>query len=339
MEQLTILQNATPAQQEAAAMHYEIIEAAKSAVNSLLNLGRLLKRMRDTGRYKDLGFETFAAYTDAAVGIRQRQAYNYIQVVETLPARLIEENAAAGVTKLALLAKLAPQDREEVAGETLANITVAELQRLVEEKNGLAQQLSLFQATATPAVVEVEAVEIDIEEAKRQAAEEARQEMKRAWAEEKKKLETEKAEAVNSATLKAEKAAAAEVRKAKEEAKKAAAEETARQVEKARREAAQEAAKAQEEKDKAQLERAAQEAREAQQRAEQLAKGMELNSTPDGVKFAMLFEDVQAKAAAMVQLAEELEQKGQAKEAVKYRRAIAGALRALADQAEGSDND
>lgn len=46
--------------------------------------------------------------------------------MEKLPAQLIEENAAAGVTKLALLAKLGPQDREEVAGD-LANITVTEL--------------------------------------------------------------------------------------------------------------------------------------------------------------------------------------------------------------------
>lgn len=58
------------------------------------------------------------------MGIKQRQAYNYIQVVESLPARLIEENAAAGVTKLALLAKLNPEEREDLTGEALANITV-----------------------------------------------------------------------------------------------------------------------------------------------------------------------------------------------------------------------
>ena len=67
---------------------------------------------------------SFAEYTEAAVGIKQRQAYNYIQVVESLPARLIEENAAAGVTKLALLAKLNPEEREDLTGEALANITV-----------------------------------------------------------------------------------------------------------------------------------------------------------------------------------------------------------------------
>lgn len=59
MEQLAILNNVaglTAEQQEAAAMHFEIVQAAKTAVNSLLDLGRKLKRMRDSGRYKDLGF-------------------------------------------------------------------------------------------------------------------------------------------------------------------------------------------------------------------------------------------------------------------------------------------
>lgn len=175
MEQLAILNNVaglTAEQQEAAAMHFEIVQAAKTAVNSLLDLGRKLKRMRDSGRYKDLGFASFAEYTEAAVGIKQRQAYNYIQVVESLPARLIEENAAAGVTKLALLAKLNPEEREDLTGEALANITVAELKKLVEERDAMAQQLSIFQ-TEPEAVAEVEAEPIDPDEIRRQAEEEA----------------------------------------------------------------------------------------------------------------------------------------------------------------------
>ena len=182
MEQLAILNNVaglTAEQQEAAAMHFEIVQAAKTAVNSLLDLGRKLKRMRDSGRYKDLGFASFAEYTEAAVGIKQRQAYNYIQVVESLPARLIEENAAAGVTKLALLAKLNPEEREDLTGEALANITVAELKKLVEERDAMAQQLSIFQ-TEPEAVAEVEAEPIDPDEIRRQAEEETRQQVAQA---------------------------------------------------------------------------------------------------------------------------------------------------------------
>ena len=138
MEEMQLtLAGETQEQAEAIGLHYEIMSAAQTAASSLLDLGRKLKRMRDTGRYKALGFATFGDYTEQAVHIRQRQAYTYINVVEKLPAQLIEENAAAGITKLALLSKLGPQDREEVAGE-LANITVTELQALIYEKNGLA---------------------------------------------------------------------------------------------------------------------------------------------------------------------------------------------------------
>ena len=201
MEQLAILNNVaglTAEQQEAAAMHFEIVQAAKTAVNSLLDLGRKLKRMRDSGRYKDLGFASFAEYTEAAVGIKQRQAYNYIQVVESLPARLIEENAAAGVTKLALLAKLNPEEREDLTGEALANITVAELKKLVEERDAMAQQLSIFQ-TEPEAVAEVEAEPIDPDEIRRQAEEETRQQMAAAFAEERTQLEAKHKAAMSSA--------------------------------------------------------------------------------------------------------------------------------------------
>ena len=192
MNQLTILPNATPEQQEAAAMHFEIVQAAKAAVNSLLDLGRKLKRMRDSGRYKDLGFSSFAEYTEAAVGIKQRQAYNYITVVESLPARLIEENAAAGVTKLALLAKLNPEEREDLTGDALANISVADLKKLVEERDAMAQQLSMFQeAQRVETVADVDAIPsepVDVEEIRRQAAEETRRQLEKEFQNERAKL-------------------------------------------------------------------------------------------------------------------------------------------------------
>lgn len=82
-KQLTLVGNETPEQAEAIGLHYEIVSAAQAAASSLLDLGRKLKRMRDSGKYKALGFETFGDYTEQAVHIRQRQAYTYISVVET----------------------------------------------------------------------------------------------------------------------------------------------------------------------------------------------------------------------------------------------------------------
>lgn len=337
MEQLAILNNITSMtveQQEAAAMHFEIVQAAKAAVNSLLDLGRKLKRMRDSGRYKDLGFSSFAEYTEAAVGIKQRQAYNYITVVESLPARLIEENAAAGVTKLALLAKLNPEDREDLTGDTLANITVAELKKLVEERDAMAQQLSIFQAEPE-AVAEVEAEPIDADAIRQQAEEETRRKLEAEFAEERAKLEAAHAAAINEATLKAEKAAAAKVRKAKADAKQKAQAETEKQVAQARREAAQEAAAQQEAKDRAALVQAQQAEAEARERAEAMAKQMEAASDEDGVRFCLLFEQLTEKVDAMRELADTMREKGKADQAGKFMGALRGALADVLADLEG----
>ena len=86
---------ATPEESAALALHYEIATAARTAADSLLDLGRKIKRMRDTNGYKALGFETLGDYTKTAIGLNQRQAYNYIAVVEKLPAQLVEQNAVA----------------------------------------------------------------------------------------------------------------------------------------------------------------------------------------------------------------------------------------------------
>lgn len=339
MEQLAILNNITSMtaeQQEAAAMHFEIVQAAKTAVNSLLDLGRKLKRMRDSGRYKDLGFSTFAEYTEAAVGIKQRQAYNYITVVESLPARLIEENAAAGVTKLALLAKLNPEDREDLTGDTLANITVAELKKLVEERDAMAQQLNLFQQEEqAESVAEVEAEPIDADAIRRQAIEETRQQMAAEFAEERAKLEAAHAAEINEATLKAEKAAAAEVRKAKADAKQKAQAETEKQVAQARREAAQEAAAQQEAKDRAALVQAQQAEAEARERAEAMAKQLAAGSDEDGVRFFLLFEQLTDKVDAMRELAATMQEKGKTDQASKFMGALRGALADVLADLEG----
>lgn len=158
---------ATPEESAALALHYEIATAARAAADSLLDLGRKIKRMRDTNGYKALGFETLGDYTKTAIGLNQRQAYNYIAVVEKLPAQLVEQNAAAGVTKLALLAQLTDGERQQVVAETdLQDVTVKELQEKIkelEEKNsGYAEQLCLLQSTTQP-----EADELTEEQQKR----------------------------------------------------------------------------------------------------------------------------------------------------------------------------
>lgn len=325
MDQLTIIPGATPEQQQAVAMHYEIVEAARQTANSLLELGRKLKRMKDSGLYKTLGYESFGDYTEQAVGIRQRQAYNYISVVESLPARLIEENAAAGVTKLALLSKLGPEDREEVAGD-LANITVKQLEQLIAEKKSLEEQLSIFQqeAEAEPEP----APEVDTEAVREQVRAELQAELQ---ADHDKEIEAMQAAAKSKAEA-AAREAKEELRKAKEDLTKRVAElkeAHRKELDRAKAEAAATAAKEQQDKAAAQVAAAEKAEEEAKQKAEAMAKQLALANDEDGLRFSLLFEEMQEKANAMLELAGKIKDKGDPDRAEKYLSALGRGLEAI----------
>ena len=325
MDQLTIIPGATPEQQQAVAMHYEIVEAARQTANSLLELGRKLKRMKDSGLYKALGYESFGEYTEQAVGIRQRQAYNYISVVESLPARLIEENAAAGVTKLALLSKLGPEDREEVAGD-LANITVKQLEQLIAEKKSLEEQLSIFQqeAEAEPEP----APEVDTEAVREQVRAELQAELQ---ADHDKEIEAMQAAAKSKAEA-AAREAKEELRKAKEDLTKRVAElkeAHRKELDRAKAEAAAAAAKEQQDKAAAQVAAAEKAEEEAKQKAEAMAKQLALANDEDGLRFSLLFEEMQEKANAMLELAGKIKDKGDPDRAEKYLSALGRGLEAI----------
>lgn len=313
IQQLSLIPDGTPEQAQAMGLHYEIVAAAQAAANSLLDLGRKLKQMRDTGGYKRLGFETFADYTEQAVGIRQRQAYNYISVIENVPARLVEENAAAGVTKLALLAKLGPADQQEVAGQDLAHITVTELKQIIEEKNGLAEQLSLLQEETKPDA-EAESSEVDMEALRAEALQQARAEVADAH---RKELDSAlKAQADHLAADHAE-ALRRNTETTRREVQEAADRKTAELVE----QAAENARREQEEKDSAALE-------QAQKRAQE----MQLSASEESIRFAVLFEQLQNAAQEMMDLVDALNAAGRTEEAVNLRTALTGALQALAEQ-------
>lgn len=322
MKQLTLIPDGTPEQAQAMSLHCEIMATAQAAADSLLALGRKLKQMRDTGGYRHLGFASFGEYTEQAVGIRQRQAYNYITVVEKVPARLVEENAAAGVTKLALLGKLGPADQREVAGE-LANITVEELKQIIDERNGMAEQLSLLQAE--PAA-EAESREVDMDALRAEALAQAKAELDAAHKADMARLREENArelkQAERAAKEKAESAAARKLDKDRADAQK----EFEQKVEAVRKE--------QEARDRAALDAARREAEEARAAAEETAKRLQLNASEEGIRFALLFEQLQTTAAQMLDIADSLQDAGRAEEAARLRHALAGALQAMESEVQ-----
>lgn len=316
-EQMTFIGTAGTAEESAAlALHYEIMAAAQTAAASLLDLARKIKRMRDTSGYKALGFDSLEAYTMATMGMKQRQAYNYIAIAEKLPAQLIEQNAAAGVTKLALLAQLSGQEQQQIAAETnLTDTTVAELKAQIKElqaKNaGYAEQLSLLQDQQP--VADAQAEEVDMDALREEIRAEVKAEM----------------DSLHQADAKM-----AELnQKERDEAVKAAKD--AREKMEAAQQAAEDAAKAH----AAELERIKQQAQEeaaaARRQAEETARRMDMAADESAVRFGLLFDQLQDAAGKVFDLADTVQAAGDTEKAGKFRAALRRALLALADEAEG----
>lgn len=119
-----------------------IIANAQAAQQSLYEVCKGLKEMRDGKLYKELGYQNFEDYTENEVGIKRRQAYTYIQIATGLPNDFVQSTAQIGTEKLALLAKLDEPTRQEVTESVdVESVTVKELKAqitaLTNDKNKL----------------------------------------------------------------------------------------------------------------------------------------------------------------------------------------------------------
>lgn len=133
--------------------HRRIISCGNAAGRAFIDLARELQRMRDGKLYVAAGFADFGEYVEQAVGLKQRQAYNYIKVAERFTDKYLEEHAGYGVTKLALLASISETEREGVEeGMDVENATTRELEarirELEAERDAKQAQLSIFEASA-----------------------------------------------------------------------------------------------------------------------------------------------------------------------------------------------
>ena len=116
---------------KAVALHRKICANAQSAQESLFEVCRGLKEMRDGKLYKELGYQNFEDYCETEVGIKRHQAQKYLAVAEM-------ENGDTyhhlGVSKLALLAKLNEPERAEITQNTdLESVSVRELKSKIED--------------------------------------------------------------------------------------------------------------------------------------------------------------------------------------------------------------
>ena len=123
-----------------------IIANAQAAQQSLYEVCKGLKEMRDGKLYKELGYQKFEDYCENEVEIKWRQAYNFISIAEGFTPDSLQSIAKIGTTKLALLAKLDEPTRQEVA-ETVdvESVTVRELKAQI---TALTQERDEAQAAA-----------------------------------------------------------------------------------------------------------------------------------------------------------------------------------------------
>lgn len=130
--------------------HKQIVACGSMAGQYLVEMAYKLKHMRDGKLYRAAGFEEFGDYAEQAIGIKERQAYNYISITEKLPQDFLIKNAGLGITKLSILAAADKDDRIQVVESGQAeSANVRELQEYIKkleaERDNKTEQLSMFQ--------------------------------------------------------------------------------------------------------------------------------------------------------------------------------------------------
>lgn len=133
-------------------IHNDIVLCGHSAARFAYQMASDLKTMRDEKLYLGGGYATFEEYTVSALNMKVRNAYNYIQIVETYPQAFLQSNADLGITKLLLLAPLSEEQRSRILNEA-DDDSVRELKARIETlQKEKGEQQSLFEKEKEDAV-------------------------------------------------------------------------------------------------------------------------------------------------------------------------------------------
>ena len=114
-------------------LHQRILADAQSAAESIWDMSKAIKEMRDGKHYKALLFDNFEGYCEEALGMSRSHAYRYIQIAEGMSAENVAQLAQIGTTKLALLASVTDDQREIVTTAVdVESATVRELKAQID---------------------------------------------------------------------------------------------------------------------------------------------------------------------------------------------------------------
>lgn len=134
---------------KALALHRRILADAQIVTDSLYDMCSAIKEMRDGKHYKALSYDNFEAYCDSELGMSRAQAYRYIQIADGMTAENVSSMRQIGTTKLALLASVTEEQREEIAVTVdVESATVRELKAQIDALKHQSDNLEQLRADA-----------------------------------------------------------------------------------------------------------------------------------------------------------------------------------------------
>lgn len=118
---------------QAAQLHAEIINCAKTAQENLYQMAMRFKKMRDEKLYIALGYDNFGDYCEKKAELSRQNVYQYIKVVENLPKDFVLSTRQIGKEKMYLLSTISEAEREEIVETTdLEKTTVQKLKEKIK---------------------------------------------------------------------------------------------------------------------------------------------------------------------------------------------------------------
>lgn len=288
----------TAPQKEAVELHFEIKKNGELAAAALVEFCKGLKKMRDSKLYAELGYETFESYAETEFNLKQRQAYNYIQALESLGEPLLQSNAKLGITKLKILSELPRIEAAEfVENNDVDDMSARELKEAVKKLTEQEEQIT-FLSSENERLSEAEKM---FEEAKAQISNltnSLREKDTELFS-----IQRELKDAQNRPVeVSVREPSADEIKKltdkAVKEAKAVAAKDAMAQVAAEAEKAAKKLAEI-EEKYKSMISSAEREKQEAADRLAAVEKSAKVAANPDVLKFSFYFEEAQKNIGKM----------------------------------------
>lgn len=150
MNEITLSQH-----EQAVKLHNRIMANASLAQQSLWEMCTGLKQMRDGKLYRELGYSNFEDYCETEVGMKRRNVYNYISIVENVEN--VQSIAQIGMTKLSLLATISGEQQQEVSEKVdLESTTVKELKAEIDKLKGWNKDLGAAKDKAVAGLTSLE---------------------------------------------------------------------------------------------------------------------------------------------------------------------------------------